>query len=183
VLVIDQAIKIWVKTHMYRHESIRITDWFYIYFTENNGMAFGVELFAKLFLTTFRIAAVGVIFWYLAKVIRENYRTAYIACLSFIVAGAMGNIIDSVIYGEIFSESTYTQLAHFVPLGEGYSSLLYGKVVDMFYFPLVEWNWPDWLPVIGGNHFVFFSPIFNFADASISCGVIVLILFFKRLLK
>jgi signal peptidase II len=183
VLVIDQAIKIWVKTHMYRHESIRITDWFYIYFTENNGMAFGVELFAKLFLTTFRIAAVGVIFWYLVKVIRENYRTAYIACLSFIVAGAMGNIIDSVIYGEIFSESTYTQLAHFVPLGEGYSSLLYGKVVDMFYFPLVEWNWPDWLPVIGGNHFVFFSPIFNFADASISCGVIVLILFFKRLLK
>jgi signal peptidase II len=183
VLVIDQLIKIWVKTHMYRHESIRITDWFYIYFTENNGMAFGVELFTKLFLTSFRIAAVAAITWYLVKVIRSGYKTGYIACLSLIVAGAAGNIIDSVCYGEIFNESTFTQLAHFVPVGEGYSSWFYGKVVDMFYFPLVEWNWPDWLPLIGGNHFIFFSPIFNFADAAISCGVIALILFYKKMLR
>jgi signal peptidase II len=183
VLVIDQLIKIWVKTHMHRYESIRVADWFYIYFTENNGMAFGVEVFGKLFLSVFRIAAVALLVWYLVKVIRQNYRTGYIACLSFIVAGAAGNIFDSVFYGEIFSESTYSQLAHFVPVGEGYSSWLYGKVVDMFYFPLVEWNWPSWLPLIGGDHFVFFSPIFNFADAAISCGVIALILFYKKLLK
>jgi signal peptidase II len=183
VLVIDQLIKVWVKTHMLRYESIRITDWFYIYFTENNGMAFGVELFAKLFLTTFRIAAVAAIVWYLVRVIRQNYKMGYIVCLALIVAGAAGNIIDSVFYGEIFSESTYSQLAHFVPVGEGYSSWCYGKVVDMFYFPLVEWNWPDWLPLIGGNHFIFFSPIFNFADASISVGVFCLVFFYKKLFK
>jgi signal peptidase II len=183
VLVIDQLIKIWIKTHMYRHESIRVTDWFYIYFTENNGMAFGFELFTKLFLTTFRIVAVGLIGWYLVKVIRKNYHTGYIACLSFILAGAAGNILDSVFYGEIFNESTYTQIAHFVPIGEGYSSWLYGKVVDMFYFPLVEWNWPSWLPLVGGDHFIFFSPVFNFADASISCGVIALILFYKKMMR
>jgi signal peptidase II len=183
VLVIDQLIKIWVKTHMYRHESIRIADWFYIYFTENNGMAFGVELFAKLFLTSFRIVAVALIAWYLLRVIRQRFKMGYIVCLSLIVAGAAGNIIDCVFYGEIFSESTYTQLAHFVPVGEGYSSWFYGKVVDMFYFPLVEWNWPAWMPVIGGGHFIFFSPIFNFADAAISCGVIALVLFYKKLLR
>jgi signal peptidase II len=183
VLVIDQLIKIWVKTHMYRHESIRIADWFYIYFTENNGMAFGVELFAKLFLTSFRIVAVALIAWYLLRVIRQRFKMGYIVCLSLIVAGAAGNIIDCVFYGEIFSESTYTQLAHFVPVGEGYSSWFYGKVVDMFYFPLVEWNWPTWMPVIGGGHFIFFSPIFNFADAAISCGVIALVLFYKKLLR
>ena len=107
VLIIDQIIKILVKTNMFWHESIRITDWFYIYFTENNGMAFGMELFGKLFLTTFRIIAVGLIIWYLAKIIKENYKTGYIVCLSLILAGAVGNIIDSVFYGVIFNESTH----------------------------------------------------------------------------
>ena len=183
VLVIDQLIKVWIKTHMYRHESIRITDWFYIYFTENNGMAFGMELFTKLFLTSFRIVAVAGIGWYLLKAIRANRSTFYIASLSLIVAGAAGNILDSLFYGVIFSESTYTQVARFVPMGEGYANWFYGKVVDMFYFPLVEWNWPSWMPLIGDQHFIFFSPIFNFADAAISVGVFFLVLCYKKWVK
>ena len=131
VLIIDQIIKILVKTNMYWHESIRITDWFYIYFTENNGMAFGMEIFGKLFLTTFRIVAVGLIIWYLAKIVKQNYKTGYIVCISLILAGAIGNIIDSVFYGVIFNESTHSTIASFVPVGEGYSEWLHGKVVDM----------------------------------------------------
>lgn len=183
VLIIDQIIKIWVKTSMYMHESIRITDWFYIYFTENNGMAFGMELFGKLFLTSFRVVAVCLITWYLIKVIgKKIYKTGYIVCLSLILAGAIGNIIDCVLYGEIFSESTTAQIASWVPLGEGYGSWLYGKVVDMFYFPIIETNWPSWMPFVGGEHFIFFSPIFNFADAAISCGIIAMLLFYSRYL-
>ena len=109
VLIIDQVIKIWIKTHMYWHESIRITDWFYIYFTENNGMAFGMELFGKLFLTTFRIVAVGLIGWYLYKIVKRGLKTGYIICVSLILTGALGNIIDSVFYGVIFNESTHSQ--------------------------------------------------------------------------
>lgn len=182
VLIIDQLIKIWVKTSMYWHESIRVTDWFYIFFTENNGMAFGMEIVGKLFLTSFRIIAVGLIIWYLNKIIKQNYKTGYVVCLSLILAGAIGNIIDSVFYGVIFSESTHSTLATFVPVGEGYADWLYGKVVDMFYFPIIDTNWPDWLPVIGGQHFIFFSPIFNFADAAISCGIIALLLFYGKYL-
>lgn len=184
VLAIDQIIKIWVKTSMYFHESIRITDWFYIYFTENNGMAFGMEIFGKLFLTTFRIIAVCAIIYYLYKVIRKGtMKTGFVVCLSLILAGAAGNIIDSVFYGLIFSESTPFQLARFVPWGEGYTSLFHGKVVDMFYFPIIDTYWPDWLPIIGGNRFIFFSPIFNFADAAISCGIIALLLFYSNYLN
>lgn len=183
VLVIDQIIKIWVKTSMYMHESIRITDWFYIYFTENNGMAFGMELFGKLFLTSFRVVAVCLIAWYLFWVVNKHYKTGYIVCLSLILSGAVGNIIDSIFYGEIFSESTRTQIASWVPLGEGYGSWLHGKVVDMFYFPIIDTNWPSWMPFVGGEHFIFFSPIFNFADAAISCGIIAMLLFYSRYLN
>lgn len=183
VLVIDQVIKIWVKTSMYMHESIRIADWFYIYFTENNGMAFGMELFGKLFLTSFRVVAVCLIAWYLLRVVNKHYKTGYIVCLSLILSGAMGNIIDSIFYGEIFSESTRTQIASLVPLGEGYGSWLHGKVVDMFYFPIIDTNWPSWMPFVGGEHFIFFSPIFNFADAAISCGIIAMLLFYSRYLN
>ncbi len=183
VLFIDQVIKILVKTKMYWHESIRITDWFYIYFTENNGMAFGMEIFGKLFLTTFRIVAVSLIAYYLVKIIRENYKTGYIVCMSLILAGALGNIIDSIFYGAIFNESTHSALATFVPVGEGYSTWFYGKVVDMFYFPIIEANWPQWIPFVGGEHFIFFSPIFNFADAAISCGIIALLLFYSKYLN
>ena len=182
VLIIDQIIKIWVKTNMYWHESIKITDWFYIYFTENNGMAFGMEIFNKFFLTGFRIIAAIAITWLLIQYIKKNYKTGFLVCVSLILAGAIGNIIDCVFYGEIFSESTHSLIAQFVPIGEGYSDWFYGKVVDMFYFPLIETNWPEWMPFVGGEHFIFFSPIFNFADAAISCGIIALILFYGKYL-
>lgn len=179
VLMIDQMIKIAVKTSMYFHESIRVTDWFYIYFTENNGMAFGMEIFGKLFLTIFRIIAVGAIAYYLCKLVKKGtMKTGFIVCLSLILAGAAGNIIDCVFYGVIFSESTPFHLAQFVPWGEGYTSLFHGRVVDMFYFPIIDTYWPEWLPFVGGERFIFFSPIFNFADAAISGGIIALLLFY-----
>lgn len=183
VLVIDQIIKIWVKTNMYWHESIKITDWFYIYFTENNGMAFGMEIFNKMFLTGFRIVAAIAITWLLIQYVKKNYKTGFLVCVSLILAGAIGNIIDCVLYGTIFNESTNSAIATFVPIGEGYSDWFYGKVVDMFYFPLIETNWPEWMPFVGGEHFIFFSPIFNFADAAISCGIIALILFYGKYLN
>lgn len=183
VLVIDQFIKIWVKTHMFWHESIRITDWFFIYFTENNGMAFGMEIIGKLFLTTFRIVAVALIIMYLIKIVKQNLKTGYIVCISLILAGAIGNIIDCVFYGVLFSESTHSSIATLVPIGEGYSEWFYGKVVDMFYFPIIDTHWPEWMPIVGGEHFIFFSPIFNFADAAISCGIIALILFYGKYLN
>lgn len=182
VLIIDQIIKIWVKTNMYMHESIKITDWFYIYFTENNGMAFGMEIFNKFFLTGFRIIAACAITWLLIKYVKNNYKTGFLVCISLILAGAVGNIIDCVLYGEIFSESTNSILAKAVPLGEGYSEWFYGKVVDMFYFPIIDTHWPEWMPFVGGEHFIFFSPIFNFADAAISCGIIAMILFYGKYL-
>ena len=183
VLIIDQIIKIWVKTNMNWHESIHVTDWFYIFFTENNGMAFGMEIVGKLFLTSFRIIAVCFISYYLYKVIKQGYKTGFIVCLSLILAGAFGNIIDSVFYGVIFSESTYASLATFVPLGEGYSTWFYGKVVDMFYFPIIDTTWTSWMPLVGGEHFIFFSPVFNFADAAISCGIIAMLLFYSKSLN
>lgn len=180
VLIIDQAIKIWVKTSMYWHENIRIADWFYIYFTENVGMAFGMELFGKLFLTLFRIVAVAFIGWALYKIIKKGMKAGFIICISLILAGAIGNIIDSVFYGVLFNESTPSQIATFLPEGGGYAPLFYGKVVDMFYFPIIDTNWPEWMPFVGGDHFIFFSPIFNFADAAISCGTIALLLFYTQ---
>ena len=183
VLIIDQLIKVWVKTSMYLHESIKITDWFYIYFTENNGMAFGMEIFNKFFLTGFRVIAAIGITWLLTQYVKKNYKTGFLICVSLILAGAIGNIIDCVLYGEIFSESTRSTLANFVPMGEGYSDWFYGKVVDMFYFPIIDTHWPEWMPFVGGEHFIFFSPIFNFADAAISCGIIALILFYGKYLS
>ena len=176
VLVIDQIIKIWVKTSMYLHESIKITDWFYIYFTENNGMAFGMEIFNKFFLTGFRVIAAIAITWLLVQYVKKNYKTGFLVCVSLILAGAVGNIIDCVLYGEIFSESTRSQLANFVPLGEGYSDWFYGKVVDMFYFPL--FTFPDWVPLLGGE--IFFSPIFNLADSYITVAIFILIIFYHK---
>jgi signal peptidase II len=183
VLLIDQIIKIWVKTHMYWHDSIHITDWFYIFFTENRGMAFGMELFGKLFLTAFRIVAVVAIIWYLTKIIKQNLKIGYIVCVSLILSGAIGNIIDSVFYGVIFNESTNSTIATLFPAGGGYSTWLYGKVVDMFYFPIIDTTWPQWMPFVGGDHFIFFSPIFNFADSAISCGIIALLLFYGKYLN
>lgn len=179
VLVVDQVIKIAVKTTMYFHEHIHITDWFYIYFTENNGMAFGWQFFDKIFLTLFRLIAVVIISVFLARSVKRGANTGFIVCLAMIIAGAAGNIIDCVFYGQVFSESTPSEIAQFVPFGEGYQSLFYGRVVDMFYFPLFEFDWPSWMPFVANQHFIFFSPIFNFADASISVGVILLLLFYR----
>jgi signal peptidase II len=179
VLVVDQVIKIAVKTTMYLHEHIHITDWFYIYFTENNGMAFGWQFFDKIFLTLFRLIAVVIISVFLARSVKRGANTGFIVCLAMIIAGAAGNIIDCVFYGQVFSESTPAEIAQFVPFGEGYQSLFYGRVVDMFYFPLFEFDWPSWMPFVANQHFIFFSPIFNFADASISVGVILLLLFYR----
>lgn len=184
IILIDQIIKVAVKTGMYLHESIRVTDWFYLLFTENNGMAFGWEFLNKYFLTSFRIVAVGFVAYLLAKAIRKGTPWGFAICLSLVLAGAAGNIIDCLFYGLIFNNPPAPMVAEFVPFGTGYSSAFLGRVVDMFYFPLVQWTWPAWLPFFGGDHFVFFSPIFNFADAAISCGMIALLLFYRdRLLK
>jgi len=179
LLVTDQVTKILVKTNMRLYESIHITDWFYIYFTENNGMAFGMELFGKLFLTSFRIIAVAFIIWYLIKIVGKGFPKGYLVAVSLIIAGAAGNILDCLFYGEIFCASTPHSVASFVPWGSGYSGLFYGKVVDMLYFPLVEWDWPSWMPLLAGKHFIFFSPIFNFADSCITVGLFMVILFFN----
>ncbi|MCE2615381.1 lipoprotein signal peptidase [Phocaeicola oris] len=180
VLLVDQIVKILVKTTMYLHESIHITDWFQIFFTENMGMAFGMELVGKLFLTSFRIVAVVLIGWYLIDIIKRNLKTGYIVCIALIMAGAIGNIIDSVFYGVIFNESTNSQIASLVPIGQGYGEWFQGKVVDMFYFPIIDTYLPNWLPIWGGRHFIFFSPIFNIADSAISCGIIVLLIFYHK---
>ena len=182
-IIIDQAIKIWVKTSMYMHEVIEITPWFKILFTENRGMAFGMELMDKLFLTSFRIVAVIFLIYIIGRQIRHGVNYLFLICLSLILAGATGNIIDCLFYGMVFNNPPAPIVAEFVPFGTGYDELFYGRVVDMFYFPLVEWNWPEWLPFYGGEHFIFFSPIFNFADACISCAVIIIILFCRKQLQ
>ncbi|MBQ0094758.1 MAG: lipoprotein signal peptidase [Bacteroidetes bacterium] len=178
VLLIDQIIKILVKTNMYVGQTVEITPWFKILFIENNGMAFGMEIIGKLFLSIFRIVAIGFFSWYLARIVNRGFPTGYIVTVAFVIAGAAGNLIDCMFYGQIFTASLPGQIdpAHFVPFGQGYAPLLYGKVVDMLYFPL--WTWPDWMPLVGGD--IFFSPIFNFADSCITCGVIVLLLFYTR---
>ena len=180
ILITDQWIKVAVKTGMYMYERIHVTDWFYILFTENKGMAFGLELMDKYLLTSFRVFAVGFLTWYITRHIRRGIEWGFLICLVSILAGAAGNIIDCLFYGLIFNNPPAPMVAEFVPWGTGYETFMQGRVVDMFYFPLVEWDWPSWLPYIGGSHFVFFSPIFNFADACISCGVIALLLFYHK---
>lgn len=180
-IVIDQVIKVAVKLNMYLHESFSVCgDWFYIYFTENKGMAFGMELGGKLFLTCFRLAAVSLLGYYLYRIIRNTkFPVGYIVSIALVFAGAMGNIIDSLFYGEIFTHSM-GRVASLVPFGEGYGDFLYGAVVDMFYFPLFSFDWPEWMPFVGGEHFIFFSPIFNFADACISCSIVSILLFYRN---
>lgn len=179
LLLIDQVIKFEVKTTMMLGESIRITDWFYIHFTENPGMAFGWEIFNKAFLSIFRVIASGFILWLISKICRSDYSIGFLLCICAIFAGAVGNIIDSIFYGIIFDHSM-GQVATLFPEGGGYAGWLHGKVVDMFYFPLIEGTFPEWLPFWGGEDFIFFRPIFNFADACISVGLAVLVLFYTK---
>ena len=180
LLVIDQVIKIWVKTHMTLHEQIEILSWFKIVFIENNGMAFGMQLGSKILLSLFRVVAIAGLTYYIWLEVKRKSPTGYIVCLAMILAGAAGNLIDCLFYGLIFNESSPYYVSYFVPFGTGYAPLLMGKVVDMFYFPLIETEWPLWMPFVGGEHFVFFSPVFNFADASISVSVVWMILFYRE---
>ena len=180
VLIIDQIIKIEVKTGMCLYESIRITDWFYTNFIENNGMAYGMTFINKLVLSLFRVLAISALGYYICVQIRRKARLLYICLLSVVFAGALGNLIDCMFYGLIFNASSPYYVSYMVPFGQGYSSFLMGKVVDMFYFPLIVTTWPEWVPVFGGDEFIFFSPVFNFADACISVGVVSLILFCRN---
>ena len=183
VIILDQALKIWIKTHFYLGEEYVITSWFRLYFIENNGMAFGMELGSKLFLSVFRIfLAIGLI-WYLWK-LRTNttVKTGYVVCVALITAGAIGNIIDCMLYGLIFNNPIPPQVATLFPPEGGYATLFHGRVVDMLYFPLFSFTWSQWMPWVGGEHFLFFQPVFNLADAAISVGIILVLLFYTRFL-
>lgn len=176
-IVIDQVIKIAVKTNMQLGEYFPVFgDWFKILFVENDGMAFGMEIFNKIFLTSFRIVAVAFLGYILGKLLKNGkYPFGFVLCVAMILAGAVGNIIDCLFYGELFT-SSYGEVAEFVSWGTGYSTFMQGRVVDMFYFPL--FTWPEQLPLIGGD--IFFSPVFNFADACISCSVIAMLVFYRK---
>ena len=183
VLFFDQVLKLWIKTNMMLGDEFIIAkNWFIIHFVENNGMAFGLEFgdsIGKYFLSVFRIIAVGAIGWYISKLWKKDVPFGVIACFSLIMAGAVGNILDSAFYGLIFNES-YGQVATLFPADGGYSSFLQGRVVDMFYFPLISGNYPTWLPFVGGNDFIFFRPVFNLADSSITVGILCILIFYRH---
>ncbi len=171
VLIVDQVSKIYIKLNFALGESVEVFSWFQIYFIENNGMAFGMEFIGKLFLTLFRIVAVGFLIYYISVLIKKNVRTGYILTVSLLLAGAAGNIFDSVLYGVLFGESTPYQIASFLPEGGGYAPLFHGKVVDMFFFPIIQ---------NGAGETIFFNYIFNVADAAITVSIFVIIIFFWK---
>lgn len=184
ILLVDQVLKIWIKTNLSIGDEIVVfKDWFILHFVENNGMAFGFEFageYGKIFLSVFRIIAVIAIGWYLFKLAKQKeIPFGFIISIALIFAGAIGNIIDSLFYGIIFNDS-YGQVATLFPEGGGYSNFLHGRVVDMFYFPLIEGRYPGWLPKIGGNPFIFFRPVFNVADSAITVGIFSILLFYRK---
>jgi signal peptidase II len=183
LLILDQVIKVWIKTHMMLGEEYSVFgDWFLIHFIENNGMAFGMELegeWGKILLSLFRIVAVCGIGWYLHDISTKKAPLGLVISIALIFSGAMGNIIDSAFYGLIFNDSYY-QVSTFMPETGGYASFLHGKVVDMLYFPLLEGRFPDWLPMWGGEHYIFFRPVFNIADSYITIGVTSILLFQRK---
>lgn len=171
ILLADQVFKIWIKTHMYLGEEIHISgNWFILHFTENNGIAFGLQfggVIGKILLTLFRIVAASFILFFLIRTIKKEYPNGFNFCLSLIFAGAVGNIIDSIFYGLIFN----------------YAPLFQGRVVDMLYFPIVSGHYPSWIPGLGGDYFIFFRPVFNLSDTSITIGVFSMLLFYSKWLK
>lgn len=185
VLIADQTLKIWIKTTMVLGQEIRIADWFIIHFTENNGMAFGLEFAGKLgkyLLSIFRIVAVVAIVFYLKTIIKNGAPWGVVVGFALIFAGAVGNILDSVFYGMFFEDSLY-QVSTFLPEGGGYSSFLQGRVVDMLYFPLIKSTYPSWSPINPGESFIFFRPVFNIADSAISSGIILMLGFYRSFFK
>ena len=182
VIIIDQVIKFEIKTNFMLHESREITSWMYLYFVENSGMAFGVDIAGTMILSIARLIFAGFLVYYIFLISRRKVPKGFIICISLILSGALGNIFDNAFYGLIFSESTEYDIASLVPFGQGYGSLMSGKVVDMFYFPLINTTIPYSWPIFGGTHFVFFAPIFNFADSAITCGSIATLLFYRKYL-
>lgn len=189
ILIADQVLKIWVKSNMLigsRGEIAIMGEWFILHFTENEGMAFGMKFggeFGKIILSIFRIIAVIAIGWYLVSLTKRKEPFGFVLSIALILAGALGNIIDSAFYGIIFSDSNFHEIARMFPEEGGYSSFLHGKVVDMFYFPVIRGFYPEWFPFWGGNEFIFFRPVFNIADSAITVGVTILILFQKKFFK
>ena len=180
-IIIDQVTKIWVKTHFFYGEQVEVASWFKIAFIENNGMAFGMELGSKAILTWLRIIFSILFIYYLVKIRnRTDLPKGFVACVALITAG---NVIDCITYGQIFNDPMAPEVAQFLPSEGGYASLFNGKVVDMLYFPLAEWDWPQWMPWVGGSHFRFFEPIFNIADACLTTSILVLIFFYNKYLS
>jgi signal peptidase II len=182
----DQALKFWVKTNMFLGQEFNVIgNWFIIHFTENYGMAFGIEFageYGKLFLTFFRLAAIIGLGWYLYTLIKTKAHIGLQYSMALILAGAAGNLIDSIFYGVLFTDSNY-RVAEFLPESGGYASLFHGRVVDMFYFPIISGYFPSWFPIWANEYFIFFRPVFNIADASITVGVIIILLFQKKFFK
>lgn len=186
IVVVDQTLKFWVKTHMLIGQEIHLFGkWGMLHFIENNGMAFGMEMggkTGKILLSVFRMVAIFAIGWFLSNLVKKQANKGLIISVSAILAGAIGNMIDCAFYGMIFSES-YNQAAILFPPGGGYSSFLLGRVVDMFYFPIINTHWPDWSPFRPGQSLVFFRPVFNIADSAITCGVLAIVLFQKKMFR